>query len=117
MAEGLYNHLSKTNSAESAGNEPYTARVYNKPHREAIEVMQEIGIDISEQKVRLVTSKMIEEADKIYVLCKKEECLPFLLKEGKDKITFWNIPDPYGLGISHTRKVRDMIKGKVEEII
>ncbi|MFH2021608.1 MAG: arsenate reductase ArsC [archaeon] len=114
IAEGFYNHLTKTDDAKSAGaNDTYL--YYKHPLPYAIEVMKEEDIDISKQYPKQVTEDMIKAADNIYVLCKKEYC-PVFVQESK-KASFWNIPDPYQSNIKTFREIRDKIKEKVSQII
>ena len=115
MAEAFYNHFTQTNDAWSAGVDPTTPRRYPYPAKEIIQVMQEENIDVSKRKVKVITKEMVENSDKIFVMCKKEDCPDFLLSH--DRVTFWNIKDPYKAGLKATRKVRDNIKGKVLSII
>lgn len=116
MAEAFYNYFTQSNDAWSAGVDLTTPERYphvkNHPSAEfVIRVMKEEGIDVSEQKVKMVTKKMVENSERIVVMCKKKDCPGFLLEY--PKITFWDIKDPYGLGLEGTREVRGIIKSKV----
>ena len=116
MAEAFYNHFTHTENAVSAGILDFTPAKYGHPISEVVTVMNEEGIDVSKKIVKTVTEKMSLEADHIYVLCKREECPAFLLKEER-KITFWKINDPFGSSIGNFRLVRDQIKALVKSII
>lgn len=115
IAEAFYNHFTKSKNASSAGVDPTTPERYSNPTEEIIQVMKEEGIDVSHQKVKIVTPEMVKGSDRIFIMCKKEDCPNFLLEH--PKITFWNIEDPYKAGLEATRKVRDDIKSKVLSII
>lgn len=115
MAEAFYNKLTRTKKGSSAGVLYSSPLKFNKPHKKAIEVMEEEGIDISDKKVKKVTLDMMDDADKIYVLTSKENA-PYFLKESR-KTEFWDIDDPLRGEIEDYRKVRDQIKKKVKSII
>ncbi len=96
--------------ATSAGTRP--ARVVDP---NAIAVMAEIGIDISEQIPKLI--KLVDVGGYDYVItmgCGAEGICPagFL---GIN--TDWNIPDPTGKGIEEFRRVRDLIRTRVDELL
>jgi arsenate reductase len=116
MAEAFYNNLTKEESATSAGNLDYTPKKYGHPLPEVITVMNEEGIDLSDKNVRTVTENMYKDADHVYVLCKREECRDFLLKD-ENKVTFWKIDDPFGSSLDTYRIIRAQIKQLVQSII
>lgn len=115
MAEGYYNHFTKTNDAKSAGVSESAPKKYPRLIDEVIEVMKEEGIDLSDKKVKTVTKEMVDESDKVFVLCDKVYCPEFLLNS--DRVTFWQVPDPFETGIDNFRKIRDLIKSKVSGLI
>jgi protein-tyrosine-phosphatase len=115
MAEAYYNHFTKTNDAVSAGVSDTAYKKYFRPVDEVVQVMQEEGIDVYDKKVKKLTEEMVHKADKIFVLCDKEMC-PAFLAESK-KVTFWEVQDPYEMSIEHFRRIRDIIKLKVKDII
>ena len=80
-----------------------------------IRAMEEEGIDISDQESTQLTGEMIEEADLVVVMGgSPEKLFPELLKE---KAVYWPIPDPYGQPLSRIRRVRDLIKQRVTDLI
>ena len=109
MAEGFFNALSRGKAvAESAGNKPA-----EEVNPRAVRVMKEVEIDISNHKPKMINAEMISEADKVVLMgCGKDAC-PTVPKEVVD----WHIEDPDGKGIQKFREVRDIIKGKVEELL
>lgn len=115
MAEAYYNFFTKSKDAQSAGVLDFTPLRFKKPTKEVIEVMREDGIDISHQRVKYITKEMVENCNKIIVMCKKEQCPEFLLNS--DKITFWDIDDPYNTDIENHRKIREEIKKRVLSLI
>lgn len=113
IAEGYYNHFTKSFDAISAGVDPTTPSRWKAPAPEVLEVMKEEQIDLSEKKVKYVTEEMVNQSDKIFILCKKEYCPDFLLKH--PTIFFWEIEDPYKTSIETFRIIRNEIKKKVLE--
>jgi len=115
MAEGFYNHFTDSDNASSAGIYNFTPEQYEHPVEEVIEAMKEEGIDLSEKKVKSITKDMVEKSDKVYVLCQKDKCPPFLTDS--EKVTFWGVEDPYGKDMDFMRETRDLIKSKIKSII
>ena len=115
MAEAFYNHLTKSKDAFSAGTDPKTPKKYPKIPEEIYKIMLEEGIDISSQKVKLINKKFINEARKIFIMCKKELCPNYLINS--NKTTYWKITDPYKMNLYDRTKIRDEIKAKVKSII
>jgi len=109
MAEAFLNKLSSGKIvASSAGVKP-AERVNPK----AVEVMREIGIDMSKQKPKMLTREVIEEADKVITMgCGADVC-PAPLVESED----WGIEDLSGKSMEKFREVRDEIKRRVEKLI
>jgi|SRR3989344_200535 len=115
IAEGYYNYFTKSDNAYSAGISDSTPLKYSHPTKEVIRVMEEGGIDVSKKIVKSVTKEMVDGADKIFVMCPKEKC-PKVLSDS-NKITFWDIADPYNTSIENHRRVRDEIKEKVRQLL
>jgi arsenate reductase len=109
MAEGFFNASACGRaSAKSAGNRPA-----EKVNPLAVQVMKEVGIDISSRKPKMITEQMISEADKVILMgCGRDAC-PIAPKDVAD----WQIDDPVGKGIGKFREVRDIIKRRVEELL
>jgi len=115
MAEAYYNFFTNTNNATSAGVSDYTPVKCGHPIQEVVEVMKEEGIDVSQKDVKYITKEMVENSDKIFVMCKKEECPNFLL--ASEKVVFWEVEDPFESNIDNFRAIRNLIKEKVSAVI
>jgi arsenate reductase (thioredoxin) len=86
LAEGLGRMLfGGTVRVQSAGSEPSRVNPY------AIEVMKEIGGDISAQQSKSVDTIDPASVDTVITLCAEEVCPVFL---GKARRIHWPIPDP-----------------------
>lgn len=108
MAEGFARALgSKYIEACSAGTHPAEVVSPN-----AIAVMKELGIDISEQKPKLL-SDLPEGIDIIVTMGCGVEC-PYLPAWHRED---WGLDDPVGKPIGEFRKVRDIIKDKLKDLI
>ena len=81
----------------------------------AVEVMKEVGIDISQQKSKLISNEMIDESESVVNMgCMDKESCPALFVED---ISDWGIEDPKGKTVEKVRKIRDVIEGNVKELI
>lgn len=117
MAEAYFNKFAaekKLNwQAKSAG-----FLEADKINEKAIFLMREEGIDISNKKPKLVTPKMIEQADKIVVVCQEceEKGLCVTLPKDKD-IEYWRLDNPAEMEINQAREIREQIKIKIIDLI
>ncbi len=108
MAEAFFNHITKTANASSAGTKP-AERVSSR----AVQVMKEVGIDMSKAKPKLLTHKMIHEADIIVTMgCGVSNVCPATVSTED-----WGLPDPLDMSIEKFREVRDLIRKKVEKLV
>ena len=109
MAEALFNKLAKGHAvAVSAGDRPASRVDLN-----AIEVMKEIGIDITNRRPKSLTLKMMEEADVVVTMgCGADVC-PVIPK----RVDEWQMEDPAGKSMQTFRNVRNEIRGRVEKLV
>ena len=79
-----------------------------------VEVMSEVGIDISHQKPKKLTTEMIEQADKVITMgCGVEEVCPATFVETED----WTLEDPKDKPLEKVREIREQIQTKVRELL
>jgi arsenate reductase (thioredoxin) len=111
MAEGFFNHkyAPKGYRAISAGTKP-TSLVNSL----AVQTMNEVGIDISSQKPKIITEDMIKSSEKsINMGCMdKAECPMLFINNVVD----WGIEDPKGEPVEKVREIRDEIERRVKAI-
>lgn len=108
MAEGWAKQLgSDVLEVYSAGTENYPEV---KPF--AVEVMKEVGIDITRQYPKLLTD-IPERVDFLITMGCNVVC-PFIPNSHNED---WGLDDPSGGPIEGYQKTRDLIKAKVEELI
>lgn len=111
MAEGFFRKYA-TNDYEplSAG-----TQAAGRINPLAIQVMKEVGIDISNQKPKILSEEMIKQANKtVNMGCMDKQACPALFM--KD-VTEWSISDPKGKSIEEVRRIRDEIETKVKELV
>ena len=93
--------------ARSAGTTPA-----ERVHPEVVEVMNELGIDLSERKPQKITPELAEWADVVVTMGCGDEC-PYI--PGKRYVD-WDLPDPKGLPIDEVRAIRDDIARRVTQL-
>ena len=115
MAEGLARSILGDRAAVmSAGSEPSHVNPY------AIEVMRELGIELTGQHSKSVQTIDPAHVDTVITLCAEEVCPVFL---GNARRLHWPIPDPASKDASipraemlrRFREARDTIRGKLED--
>lgn len=92
----------------SAGSEPG-----DQVNPLAIEAMREVGIDISGETPKILTTDAVSHADLVITMGCGDACPYFPGKRYLD----WELTDPAGQGIDLVRQVRDDIKGRVETLV
>jgi len=80
-----------------------------------VQVMKEIGIDMTSQSPKTISNSMIDNSFKtVNMGCMDKESCPALFV--KDVIE-WNIQDPKEKTIEQVREIRDQIKSEVLNLI
>jgi arsenate reductase (thioredoxin) len=82
-------------------------------HPEVVEVMRELGIDLSDRTPQLLTRDLAEIADVVVTMGCGDQC-PFI--PGKRYID-WELPDPSGQPVEAVRATRDEIARKVSALL
>jgi arsenate reductase (thioredoxin) len=111
MAEGFFNqkYAPKGYGAISAGTRPAS-----QINPLAVQVMNEIGVDISGQKSKIITKDMIRSAAKsVNMGCMERTECPMLFI---NNVVDWDIEDPKGKPIEKVREIRNEIEKRVREI-
>ncbi|MGW8437855.1 arsenate reductase ArsC [Nocardiopsis sp. NPDC055879] len=109
MAAAWLHHLSQGRiEVRSAGSAP--AHTLNPA---VVEAMAEVGIDITDQSPKILTTEAVEASDVCVTMGCGDTC-PFF--PGKRYLD-WELPDPAGQGVESVRPIRDDIKKRVEELI
>jgi arsenate reductase len=109
MAAGLLaHHAQGAVEVRSAGSAP--ADTINPAVREA---MAEIGIDISREVPKKLTTESVEAADVVITMGCGDACPVFPGKRYLD----WQLEDPAGKGVEAVRPIRDEIDRRVRGLI
>ena len=80
-----------------------------------VEVMKEVGIDMTQQSPKTLSNEMIKNSSKtINMGCMdKESCPALFVKDVLD----WNISDPKEKSINDVREIRDQILKEILELV
>ncbi|WP_397517304.1 arsenate reductase ArsC [Rhodococcus sp. BP22] len=109
MAAGFLNDLTNgTVEVRSAGSTPA-----ERINPIAVQAMAEVGIDISAQSPKKLTSDAVETSDVVITMGCGDACPVFPGVRYRD----WALPDPAGKGIDAVRPIRDKIKILVEDLV
>ncbi|MGI0022793.1 MAG: arsenate reductase ArsC [Nitrososphaeraceae archaeon] len=111
MAEAFFNKYSPEGyHAVSAGTKPIS-----EINPVVVEVMKELGDDISRQKSKEITEEMIRSSTRIVNMgCIEKESCPTLFLHN---LIDWNIEDPKGKSVEKVREIRDEINERVKKLV
>ena len=79
----------------------------------AVEVMSEIGIDISNNQPKVLTNEAVQESDVVITMGCGDACPFYPGKRYED----WVLEDPAGQSIEKVREIRDQIREKVGKLL
>jgi arsenate reductase (thioredoxin) len=105
LAQALYER--RGGEARSAGSKPAA-----ELHEAVVEVLEEIGVDVSSRKPKAFDGEDVEWADLVVTMGCGDAC-PVL--PGK-KYLDWNLPDPAGLCLEEVRELRAVIEDRVASL-
>ena len=110
MAAAFFNQLADRERAEavSAGTEPGL-----RVHPEVLEVMKEIGIDLSNAKPQKLTEELASNSQLLITMGCGDKC-PYVPGLRRDD---WPLRDPKGRPIAEVRVIRDEILGRVQSLL
>jgi arsenate reductase (thioredoxin) len=97
-------------TADSAGR---VADPTRSVHPEVIEVMKEIGIDLSDRRPQTLSQDRVERADVVVTMGCGDSC-PYI--SGKRYID-WDLPDPKGQPVEAVRELRDELQRRVSDLV
>ncbi|MFJ2145313.1 arsenate reductase ArsC [Glutamicibacter sp. NPDC087831] len=109
MAAAFLSHLSGGRiEVRSAGSAPA-----DSVNPAAVEAMKEVGIDMSAQTPRVLTTQAVKDSDVVITMGCGDACPFFPGKRYED----WKLEDPAGQGIDGVRPIRDEIRARIENLI
>lgn len=110
MAAAFFNQIADPSKARalSAGTRPA-----ERVHPEVLEVMREVGLDLSAARPQLLTTELAAGARHLVTMGCGEECpyLPGL------EVHDWPLEDPKGKPTDGVRRIRDAVRERVSEFV
>jgi len=105
MSQALFERAAAgRHTAASAGTIPAV-----QVHPEVVEVMGELGVDLSGPTPQRLTTELAEQADVVVTMGCGDEC-PYI--PGKRYVD-WDLQDPKGLPAEQVRAIRDEVADRV----
>jgi arsenate reductase (thioredoxin) len=105
MAQAFFERLAPAHRAMSGGSSPAAA-----VHPAVVDVMREIGIDLSGRKPAKVDADMLTKADLVISMGCDD---PAVCEYPGRKVEDWGIEDPSGKPIEEVRRIRDLLRDRV----
>ncbi len=82
-------------------------------HPEVVEVMAELGVDVSGRRPARLTDELARQADVVVTMGCGDSC-PYI--PGKRYVD-WDLEDPKGLPVDRVRAIRDDIAARVDALV
>jgi arsenate reductase len=109
MAAGWLRHLAgDAVEVRSAGSVPG-----DQVNPAAVEAMAEVGIDIADQRPKVLTTDAVQASDVVITMGCGDACPIFPGKRYLD----WQLEDPAGQGLEAVRPIRDEIERRVRTLL
>lgn len=109
MAAAFLTHLAGDSvEVRSAGSAPA-----DSINPSVVEAMLELGIDISHEVPKVLTTSAVQESDVVITMGCGDACPYFPGKRYLD----WELEDPAGQEVASIRPIRDEIKTRIEGLI
>jgi arsenate reductase len=94
--------------AVSAGTQPG-----KRVHPEVVDVMREVGIELSSQQPQKLTDQLARGASLLVTMGCGDEC-PYIPGLQRDD---WPFEDPKGKPLDHVRRIRDEVRDRVSQLL
>jgi arsenate reductase (thioredoxin) len=110
MAAAFFNALADPSKARaiSAGTDPG-----KRVHPEVVDVMSEVGIDVSDARPQRLTAELASGAKLLVTMGCGDQC-PYVPGMQRDD---WPLEDPKGKPIERVREIRDDIRRRVAALV
>ncbi|GAA3427704.1 arsenate reductase ArsC [Streptosporangium sandarakinum] len=109
MAAGWLTHLAGDRvEVRSAGSVPA-----DQVNPVAVEVMREVGIDITSEQPKILTADAVQASDVVITMGCGDACPIIPGKRYED----WKLDDPAGQDIEAVRPIRDDIRRRIEKLL
>jgi len=109
MSQALFERAAGgRHQARSAGTTPG-----ERVHPQVVEVMREVGVDLSDRKPQMLTTELAQWADVVITMGCGDSC-PVI--PGRRYID-WELPDPKDIPVRKVRDIRDEISTRVDDLV
>jgi arsenate reductase (thioredoxin) len=109
IAQALFERTAAgRHEARSAGSRPA-----EHVHREVVDAMRELGIDVAERMPHRLDRTDLDWADHVVTMGCGDECPVVPGKRYQD----WELPDPAGRPLEEVRTIRDEIAERVQGLV
>lgn len=122
MAEAIYNRLTNSTDASSAGTRvegvgDTLAEFNRRPGVTSftVDVMRDAGFNLEDKKQKQLTKDMLEKYDLVVGMAAKQ-FTPAWLSSAPNYL-YWKIPDPKGRSYTVTKHAKDAVEQKVQDLI
>ena len=109
MAQAFFKKYAPDMDSYSAGTRPA-----DRVSSVVVRVMHEIGIDISQNRPKMLSGNIPSDYTLINMGCIKKDACPALLHH---TVLEWNIADPKGKSIEDVRNIRNSIESHVQDLV
>ena len=129
MAEWYYNFFTNSKLGSSAAIvEDRRVKYNHKPSQSIQDIMLEDGVDISQQRINLLTPDLCQEADKIVLLLALDNIksefkihnqspIDFLYENYNEKLIMYPVSDPYSADKEFNIFTRNLIREFVLSLV
>ncbi|HYI99905.1 MAG TPA: arsenate reductase ArsC [Thermoleophilaceae bacterium] len=108
MSRALFDRAADgRHESRSAGTTPA-----ERVHPEVVDVMGELGIDVSDRTPQRLTDELAQWADVVVTMGCGDQC-PYVPDK---RYVDWELDDPHGRSLDDVRAIRDEIGGRVEAL-
>ena len=114
IAMAFYNQRHPLQSSDSCGTGVFEnegqviSDIQNDGVEKDIQVMLEVGLDISTYRRKHITKELVDAADKVIVMAEKITWPSFL--EDEAKVIVWDIENPKGADLQTVKEIRDRVR-------
>jgi arsenate reductase len=109
MSQALFERAAGSrHAAASAGTTPA-----ERVHPEVVEVMRELGIDLSDRVPRRLTDELARWAGVVVTMGCGDAC-PYI---PGTRFVDWDLPDPKGRSVDEVRAIRDDIAARIDGLL
>lgn len=121
MAAALYNHMTNSHDADSAGTEvdepgeTLLERRERKGGTAPIDVMADKGFDVAGARRTQLTPEMVDKYDVVISMAQKEHTPSWLTQHANYQ--FWDVEDPGGKDYAATLAALEDIEPRVKELV